>query len=229
MKRRTSIFGAAMLAALVAALVACGTPATSGSGSASEGAAASAGPDTADWERIVIADYGFAIQLPPNWESLDLTSENLAALMEGVSSSFPDSTAFQAQVEAILQSGGALFAFDGDTSHSVPDFRTNLNVIVEEIPAGATLDDVIQANRDGIVEFLHPDGEINVEMIDHATGEAALLTYELTTAGEISIHQTQLYVVADGKAYYLTMSRPKSLTELQEATLAILATFELLP
>jgi hypothetical protein len=231
MNWRTSIVGAVILGALVA----CGAPSATGSDSASGGSASSApslaigsaSPDlTADWQRIVISEHGFALQLPPTWESVDLTSEDLSALTDDLATRFPD---LPAAIAGMLQSGGALFAFDGDQSHSVPGFGTNLNVIVEDIPATATLDDVIQANRDGIVQALHPDTPVDVELIDHTAGQAALVTYEITAPGDISVQQTQLYLVSDGTAYYVTVSRPTSLTELQDTTLAIFETFELLP
>ncbi|MGH2455410.1 MAG: hypothetical protein ACRDHD_04040 [Candidatus Limnocylindria bacterium] len=177
--------------------------------------------------RIEIEEHGFAIEVPNGWEAVDLTGDDVDVLVEQMESTFPALEGISAQVTAILQAGGAIFAVDQDPSRVADGFAANLNMIVA--PAGGmTLDLLLAANAQAIETGLQPVTAVETSTVQLPAGEAGRLTYDLEPSGLTRINQVQYYVVHDGNAYILTLSRAASQAEREGELQAIAESLEFL-
>ncbi|HEX5013151.1 MAG TPA: hypothetical protein VFV72_03250 [Candidatus Limnocylindrales bacterium] len=212
--RRPTLLAALLLAGNVAA--GCGTsagpqgpsastattPAPAASSPAESGAAPSA-VDLPPNGRIELADRGFAVTIPENWLSVDLSDEGVQeALDDGLDqfgANFDENLA--QQVQNAIKGGVALLAFR-DPDDDAPA-GTNINVIV--LPAyGMSLDTLVTVNKAQLKQLAGVDGPINSENITLPAGEAAVLTYELTPEGQDPVSFEQYFLVGDEKQVILT-------------------------
>ena len=87
------------------------------------------------------------------------------------------------------------------------DFATNLNVIVEELPAGTTLDDYEEAFVSQLQSLPNVVGAIDRQRVELPAGPALRASYKLTltTSGKTWTVSTRQYaLVEEGRAFILT-------------------------
>lgn len=179
------------------------------------------------WERVEIAEAGFAISLPQGWEVADLASGDIDEMVDLLDDD-PQLQPFADQLPDLMASGIALWAIALDADSLENGFATNLNALVEDdVPL--SLDAYAAAN----VSFVENNLSVDVqrEAIELPAGDAVRLTYEPTIEAVGTYHVTQ-YLVMDGdKALIATFSRADTpeLEELETEFLDIIKTLEFLP
>ena len=208
-RRVTTLVGSAILAV---AVVACGgatatpgttatepaaatTPTTAPTATATAAATTGPAPSLATTGRIELPDHGFAVTLPDGWSRVDLTAGDLDAIMEAAGGMNPElADMYSAQIQAMLSSGLALFAFGPGTSGA------NLNVLV--LPGGGLSLDLLEQMNMAQIEAL-ADGAVNSERLQLPAGEALHLRYRMQVAGGVEAPALDQYLVLGGSNQYM--------------------------
>ena len=186
--------GALSITLLAVALAACGgsTPSTAATAvppaqatpapasqapETSPAASADApGPSLALTGRIEVAEHGFAVTLPDGWTRVDLKAADLEAIMKAAGNVDPAlAEQYSAQIQAMLGTGLAVFAFGPD-----PTSGTNLNVIA--LPGGGMSLDLLEQLNSAQIKALAGDN-LDVERVTLPAGEAIHYRYAMTGAG----------------------------------------------
>ena len=134
------------------------------------------GPSLALTGRIEVAEHGFAVTLPDGWTRVDLKAADLDAIMKAAGNVDPAlAEQYSAQIQAMLGTGLAVFAFGPD-----PTSGTNLNVIA--LPGGGLSLDLLEQLNTAQIEAL-AGGSVDVERVKLPGGDAIHYRYEMTAAG----------------------------------------------
>jgi hypothetical protein len=184
-------------------------------------------PVPSGWERVEIAEEGFAISLPQGWEVADLASGDIDEMVDLLDDD-PQLQPFADQLPDLMASGIALWAIALDADSLENGFATNLNALVEDdVPM--SLDAYAAANVSFVENTLSVD--VQREALELPAGDAVRLTYEPTIEAVGTYHVTQ-YLVMDGdQALIATFSRANTpeLEGLETEFLDIIETLEFLP
>ena len=210
-RRLTTIVGSAILAAAVAA---CGgatatpgattavpsasastTPAPTTSAAATSAATTGPAASIATTGRIELPEHGFAVTLPDGWNRIDLSAGDLDAIMEAAGGMNPElADMYSAQIQAMISSGLALFAFGPGTSGA------NLNVLV--LPGGGLSLDLLEQMNMAQIESL-ADGAVASERVQLPVGEALHLRYRMQVTGGVEAPALDQYLVLGGSNQYM--------------------------
>jgi len=185
--------GALSITLLTVALAACGgstpttaatpvpapvtpAPASQAPDTSPAASADAPGPSLALTGRIEVAEHGFAVTLPDGWTRVDLKAADLDAIMKAAGNVDPAlAEQYSAQIQAMLGTGLAVFAFGPD-----PTSGTNLNVIA--LPGGGMSLDLLEQLNTAQIEAL-AGGNVEVERVKLPGGDAIHYRYEMTAAG----------------------------------------------
>ncbi len=223
-----------MVALTLLALVACGpasvataSPSLSPSTTETPTATSRPTPDVpSGWQRIEVADRGFAIALPDSWQIFDLTSDEIDQMLAPLEDD-PALAGMVDQITQLVSSGGALFALDASADAVEAGFITNLNVLVQE-DAGSSLSILTAAN----VSYIEQNLNVEVEQtrLQVPAGDASRLLYQFAGGAFGKYHVTQYFLVGGGDLYVVTFSRAigAEFEELETLFEASMETFELL-
>ena len=137
---------------------------------------ATPGASIATTGRIEVQEHSFAVTLPDGWTRVDLSEGDLDSIMEAAGNVDPAlAQQYSAQIQALLASGLAVYAFGPD-----PSSGTNLNVMA--LPgAGLSLDLLEQMNTAQIKALAGND--VTTERITLPGGDAVHYRYELNAQG----------------------------------------------
>lgn len=210
-RRVSTLVGSAMLTAVLAACggatatpaatvapptaTAAATAAPTATAAATATATPTPGSSLATTGRIEVPDHGFAVTLPDGWNRIDLSAGDLAAIMEAAGGMNPElADMYSAQIQAMLSSGLALFAFGPGTSGA------NLNVLV--LPGGGLSLDLLEQMNMAQIEAL-ADGAVTSERLQLAAGEALHLRYRMQVAGAVEAPVLDQYLVLGGSNQYM--------------------------
>jgi len=201
----------ALLAALLALLAAgCG----GGGGSTTAAAPPAATPDTGgetstppaapppapvsdDLKVETVESAGFSVGVPKGWKAIDSdTASSAAAEAAG------KNPALQQVFDAMKQTGTRIRLAAGDPK-TTDDFATNMNVVLEPVGSGMTLDQYVDANVSAVSSVL--GAKPKVEKVDLPAGEAGKFSYEVTQ-GALTLKYLQYAFVHDGNGYVLTFT-----------------------
>ncbi len=181
-----------LAAALVAALLA------GGCGSESSGGAASTSTTQAGDVTVYTVDSaGFSIAVPNDWTGIDAEVGDDILAQEA-----EKNPALQPLVDA-LQSGQGGIQLIAAAPEPAEGFTANANVVTETVPAGFTIDQVLEGNLNTIesVFGVRPDGS----MVTLPAGDAAKMVWSTTANGQ-TVERLQ-YLLLDGTtAYTLTFT-----------------------
>ena len=179
--------------------------ATTGAGSADSTTAGTLPPAPEGFTVVDRRADGFAIALPPGWESFDLTEADVDAIVAAAAQANPNLRSGIADaVKQLVQQGGLLYA--SDTSNP-GKFLTNVNLIKV---TGVESD--LNLLQEQAQSQLTAAGATNVSStrVSLPAGEAVRTTYTvpvtLADGTPIEVAGLQVYVVADSNLYVLTFS-----------------------
>lgn len=207
--RRGSFFAAVLF------LAAC----SAGSDGASSAATAAAIDPLAGWTRVTVADEGFSVALPEDWDELSAEDLGESGIISDMASANPAVADTLAEAQTAIESGQiAFFAFDGEPEDASIPFAANVNVI----NGGATgpndsAADAAEQMAEGIRAQVPVNGEVETDTVSLPAGESGVVRYEWTVAGangvSTDVAVTQYAVIADRMAYIVTMTAPAASDE----------------
>ncbi len=162
--------------------------------------ASSGGSGLATTGRIEVADKGFALTLPDGWTRVDLSGDDLDALIAAAGALDPAAAAlYSGQIKAMLAAGLSIFAFGPD-----PTAGTTLTVLT--LPgAGLSLDLLEQINASQLEALA--EGEIVSERINLPAGETVHFRYALAArTGGVAPAIDQYLLVAGESQLVVTVT-----------------------
>lgn len=168
-------------------------------------------------------DGSFALALPPTWQKIDLDPQTLDSSLAEVRSHNPDwAHLLGEQAPDLLQSGIKFYALEVD-SEAAPGpkgtpppqgaaarFPPNLNVIVQPLKSGETLEAYVQLNRRQMESLEGVTAPVSVRAVKLADEPAQRLRYTMSmglpggTEGQLQF--TQYFVMQEQKVYVLTFA-----------------------
>jgi hypothetical protein len=158
----------------------------------------SAGATTYD-----VASAGFSIAVPESWRTISADEFAEGGKWESVITETP---ALAPYAEA-FQGSDSVLKFAAVDPRVQDDFATNLNVIVEELSADATLDDYEEAFISQLQGLPNVVGTIDRQRVELPAGPALRASYKLRllTAGRtLTVSVLQYALVDEGRAFILT-------------------------
>jgi hypothetical protein len=243
--RRRSFLGLILAAVLLAACGPSAGPSPSASVSASASNAVSPTPDATEAPasppasvaaidlptsgRIELRDRGYALTLPDNWFTVDLSEEGiqdvLAEGLQGMPEGFGES--LTEQVRTAISGGVSLLAYRNADGNAAAG--TNVNVIL--LPAyGMSLDTIEALNVAQLEQIVGEGATVDSERVMLPAGEAAVLRYELapSSAGD-GVAIEQYFFVGEDNQLVLTCTVPGNGSSIGEECGGIADTVEFLP
>ena len=160
--------------------------------------ATSAGSTTYD-----VASAGLSIAVPESWRTISADEFSEGGEWEDVVTETP---ALAPYAQA-FQGPDSVLKFAAVDPSVQDEFATNLNVIVEELPAGTTLDDYEQAFVSQLESLPNLVGAVDRQRVELPAGPALKASYKLTllTSGKTWTVSTRQYALVDeGRAFILT-------------------------
>lgn len=155
MRIRTRLVRLLFVIALVPTVLAgCGT--ASGTKSNSDSAAqvpdkpyVAPKPVARDWQLYTFDNDGFAISLPPGWQSFNLTQDDLQTVMNAMSDANPIfGNAMAGQVSNMASQGIKFYAFDLYSASLRMGFANNINVLRMDKPSDVDLNGAVRQSID---------------------------------------------------------------------------------
>lgn len=168
-------------------------------------------------------DGSFALALPPNWQPIDLDPQTLDSSLEQVRSRNPDwAYLLGEQAPDLLQSGLKLYALEVEPKGvpgakitptpqpGVPRYPPNVNVIVQPLKSGETLEAYVQLNRLQMESLEMVEAPVAVRAVRLADEPGLRLRYTmrmvLPGGVEDLLQFTQYFVMQEQKVYVLTFA-----------------------
>lgn len=230
---------------LIGALVACGqadtttdataeatfeaSPAPAGTGTpeATSAATADEGATPEGWERITVAEGGFSLAVPDDWEPISADDIGDSGVMEEMLDANPEAATAIQQAQAAIAGGQiALFVFDASEASVGSGFAANLNVIPVG-PVGSSAEDAAEEIAAAVEEQVPVTGEVTTEAVTLPAGDAALIGYEWTVAGpdgtSTDVRVTQYAIIGERGGYILSMSAATEAAGEYEETFRLIA------
>lgn len=160
------------------------------------------------WQQYQNYAFGFALALPPDWEVIDLTVDDLKALLTETVSNNPElESQFTSEyMNNLVAVGIKLIAIDVSLASLASGTSSNLNVLVSELLYEITLADYIELNVLQIRSLLGEDLQISQEIVTIGELDAGKITYqaEITDIfGEAHQVEYQQYLILQGRTQYV--------------------------
>lgn len=150
-----------------------------------------------------VASAGFSIAVPESWRTISADEFAEGGDWEAAITETPALAPYR---EA-LQGPDSVLKFVAVDPRVQDEFATNLNVIVEKLPAGATFEDYEQAFISQLESLPNLVGAIDRQRVDLPAGQALRVSYrlELLTSGRtLTVSTLQYALVGKGLAFTLT-------------------------
>lgn len=131
----------------------------------------SASVSNAGWQMAESKGSGISLEVPPSWQILDLTAEDFSKVIDAMTRENPNMAAMAPQVKGLAASGKfKMFVFDNDEAKQ-GTFASNVNVLVEDMPPGATPAQIMEGVKAGMKQ-LTVGGEPKYSDVSLPAGEA---------------------------------------------------------
>lgn len=127
--------------------------------------------------RFIDGDYGYTIRFPQQWLVLELTAGDFEQMFAEASDEVPELDQFE-QLVAQLGPGARMYAMDLTAGHSQPDFQSNVNVLVAELPTSLSLEFLVTLNAQSLPQLLPGVEVLDSQVFTNAQQtELGLVTY----------------------------------------------------
>ncbi|MGD2026315.1 MAG: hypothetical protein PVI99_00745 [Anaerolineales bacterium] len=160
------------------------------------------------WQKYQNFEYRFSLNLPPEWEILDLTVDDLKALLNEMVNNNPAMESYftSEYLNNLVSAGIKLIAIDASVASLSSGSTSNLNVLVADLLFEITLVDYIEVNVAQIKSVLGEELEVNEEIVMIGELEAGKITYnaEITDIfGNPQQVEYRQYLILDGRTQYV--------------------------
>ena len=173
---------------------------------------------TKDWPLYERPAEGFAINLPPSWQPVDLDPQTLEATFRALGEKNPQAMAmFGEQAQNLIASGFKFFGFEMAPEAAALGFATNVNVLKQPLPVAVSLEVYTQLNVGQLENTPTVVKPVSHQRVKLDGVEAEELRYRISlnspTGGVATLAVTQYLVVSGKDAYVVTLTTTADLAE----------------
>ncbi len=145
-----------------------------------------------------VSTSGISFSLPAGWKTMDLTRQTFDESANKVFGSDPKYAAMKQQASAMAKQGLIkLLAFETATMGS--GFATNCNVVIQNQPAGITLEQIADASVQQMKQLVAPGTEPKLEYVTLKVGKAAFIRSEIKSPNPaVPTYVSLAYLVMKG-------------------------------
>jgi hypothetical protein len=137
----------------------------------------SSGPK-AGWKLAESKGAGVSFEVPETWQTIDFTAGDFSKLLDDMSKGNPNMARMVPQLKSLAASGKFKMFVVDKAEVDKGQFATNANVILEDKPAGATPDQLMEANK-AMIKQMAKGVEPSVTKTTLPGGEAYLMESSL--------------------------------------------------
>lgn len=142
---------------------------------------------------------GVIIVTPESWLTLDLTSPDYEKVIDERAKTMPEVSGIKELVKSYA-TGGQFKIIAFDVENTANGFTDNMNMIAADVPAGTTLDQVIEVNVKDLGRLTAPGTEIEKSTMKVNDHDVALLKWSQKSGDKVLAMRT--YFVLHGNKYY---------------------------
>lgn len=187
------------------------------------------------WAHYTYEGDGFKVSIPPNWQHLDLSADDLEEMFIIAGESNPMLTDFYSPTyfKNLAAAGMKLMAVDTSVASLSSGMPTNLNLLVTDLIIDLTFDDYVAISIQQVQALIGEDTPIQNERIEINGQAAEKLTYmselydPLGTSHDFVFNQ---YLFLEGRTQYiLTIGSIQELSAINSDLISdIAASFEII-
>ncbi len=148
-----------------------------------------------------VPSAGFSIAVPEAWRSANADELFSDEAVAEARTELPELAPVM-ELLATPDSPMKLIAFDPDLAGE--DFATNLNVVVEQLPAGMKRQRYWDLTLEQLMRALGPDVHIDEKQLELPGGWAMNLSYQGFSLGDQTLSTVQYFFHRPGRGYVLT-------------------------
>ena len=168
--------------------------------------------------RYTVAEDGFSIELPTDWQVADLNSMQFSAALDGLADANEENEIFGNQFfQNLVASGIRFYALNTADPTLLTSTPPSINIIRQELPIEFTLDEYVQLNVDQIGDFLDVRSEIEANPLTLGDNDAYQMRYSVGLndpfGNPLELLNTQYLLIEDRTAYVVTLVTPVDFAE----------------
>lgn len=158
------------------------------------------------WHQVTVPSAGFSIQVPPDWQAINLTDSDWEKLLQAAAESNAAIKDMAPQLRQAVQSGAmALIAFGQNDQRA--KFVENLNVVITPDGGRTKPGDLADAYKVGMRAMTVPGESPSAEPVSLPAGEGARGTSRLALGRGGAAVASLCYILPhDGKHFTITFS-----------------------
>jgi hypothetical protein len=165
------------------------------------------------WSTVEDKKEGFSIDLPADWNVMNLDQESIAGLLESLKKKHPESAEwYSSQLPALVAQGMKLMAVEVTPSSLQRRYSASVNLIIQDMPVAVSSSYLAQASEAVVSKMiggkaLPPPTNYHCAKFDGALIEIDQET-PISDGSVVKIHVRQLYVARGTRAFVLSFSSP---------------------
>jgi len=147
---------------------------------------------------------GVSLVTPESWLTLDLTSPDYEKVIDERAKTMPEVSGIKELVKGYA-SGGQFKIIAFDVENTANGFTDNMNMIAADVPAGTTLEQVIEANEKDLGGLTAPGTQIEKSTMKVNDHDVALLKWT-QKSGDKGLAMRTYFVIHGDKYYTFTFT-----------------------
>ena len=165
------------------------------------------------WSTVEDKKEGFSIDLPADWNVMNLDQESIAGLLESLKKKHPESAEWcSSQLPAMVAQGMKLMAVEVTPSSLKRQYSASVNLIIQDMPMAVSSSYLAQASEAVMSKMmggkvLPPPTTYHCAKFDGALIEIDQET-SIPDGSVVKMHVRQLYVARGARAFVLSFSSP---------------------
>lgn len=159
------------------------------------------------WPIYEVKNEGFALSLPPDWRQFDMNPATFEKTFGDMVKNNPEMKQLYPNLLQQIRSGIKFFGIDEATMRT--GFTTNANVLVAPVPAGTTIEQVVEVSMAEFDRVPNVHKPIDRSPVRTAAGDGVRLRWQMDMQlpnGNTRLSLTQYAFVSNGKSYTVTLT-----------------------
>ncbi len=172
--------------------------------------------DESGWPVYQVASEGFSLSLPPDWRQIDLDPAKWENTTKDLGEKNPQLKSMFSGVRQQIGNGIKFFGFDQNSAST--GFATNINVIRVPVPAGITLDALIEQSKAQYQVLPGVQKPIEQSRVKSKAGDCARFQVTMVMNGpnntQFKFTTTQFVFLKDDKCFTVSIAtKPESVSK----------------
>jgi hypothetical protein len=190
-------------------------------------------PEAGGWKRVTNEQAGISVQVPESWIALDLSSDQLDEIFKDMETKSPQFAKMGPTIRELSKQGMyKMFIIHKNIADDGQAFADNINVVAQDMPAGVTLQEIVNASKETLAQM----GEVKAEEIPEEPTkvgghDAIMLRGPMkapTENGVIDVQYLSFHMLTEKQLVVVTATAPVNrMSALEDEMRAIVNTIEI--